>query len=165
MNNHSPNNTRTPATDTAPGIVAPGAPKLSNLLETANSNGSFKTFGRAVEQAGMSDQLCAIGPFTIFAPTDAAFEKLPSGRLDTLFKPENKDELVSLVNYHVLDGRRAIGEIGKWKTATTRQGQSAPIAMAGKNVSIDGAVVTNADIGASNGLLHGIDKVNEPTRQ
>jgi uncharacterized surface protein with fasciclin (FAS1) repeats len=162
MNNTNQGNTRSPS---APATATASSSQLPNLLETANSNGSFKTFGRAVEQAGLSDKLCATGPFTIFAPTDAAFEQLPSGRLDSLFKPENKAELASLVNYHVLDGRRAVGEIGKWKTARTMHGQAAPIQMAGKDVSIDGARVTSADIDASNGFLHGIDKVNEPTRQ
>jgi uncharacterized surface protein with fasciclin (FAS1) repeats len=135
-----------------------------NLVDTAAANGSFKTFGKAIERAGMSDTLRGVGPFTIFAPTDAAFDKLPSGKLDNLFKPENKEELTSLLNYHVVSGRKLVADIGKWESAKTVNGQSAPITMAKDQVSIDGALVTSADIGSSNGILHAIDKVNIPTK-
>ena len=135
-----------------------------NLVDTAAANGSFKTFGKAIERAGMSDTLRGVGPFTIFAPTDAAFDQLPSGKLDNLFKPENKDELVSLLNYHVVSGRKLVADIGKWEAAKTVNGQSAPITMAKDKVSIDGALVTSADIGSSNGIIHAIDKVNIPTK-
>ena len=140
-------------------------PSTKNLVDTAAANGSFKTFGKAIERAGMSETLRGTGPFTIFAPTDAAFDKLPAGRLETLFKPENKDELVSLLNYHVVAGRKLVADIGKWETAKTVNGQSAPIKMTDDKVSIDGALVTSADIGSSNGVIHGIDKVNVPTKQ
>ena len=140
-------------------------PSTANLLDTAAANGSFKTFGKAIERAGMSDTLRGVGPFTIFAPTDAAFEKLPAGKLETLFKPENKEELVSLLNYHVVSGRKLVADIGKWQAAKTVNGQSAPIKLADEKLSIDGALVTSADIGSSNGIIHGIDKVNIPTKQ
>src|SRR5688572_3513260 len=133
-----------------------------NLVDTAAANGSFKTFGKAVERAGMSDTLRGEGPFTVFAPTDAAFEKLPSGKLDNLFKPENKEELVSLLNYHVVNGRKSVADVGKWEAARTVNGQSAPITLANDKISIDGAQVTSADIASSNGVIHGIDKVNIP---
>ncbi|HET6603594.1 MAG TPA: fasciclin domain-containing protein [Xanthomonadaceae bacterium] len=133
-----------------------------NLLDTAAANGSFTTFGKAVESAGMSDTLRGSGPFTVFAPTDAAFDKLPAGKLDYLLKPENKDELASLVGYHVLKGRKLMSEIGQWDTARTFNGLAAPVKLANDKVSIDGAVVTSADIGSSNGVIHGIDKVNIP---
>ena len=136
-----------------------------NLVDTAAANGSFKTFGKAIERAGMSDTLRGVGPFTIFAPTDAAFEKLPAGKLETLFKPENKEELVSLLNYHVVSGRKLVADIGKWEAAKTVNGQAAPIKLTDNKVSIDGALVTSADIGSSNGVIHGIDKVNIPTKQ
>ncbi len=136
-----------------------------NLVDTAAANGSFKTFGKAVERAGMSDTLRGTGPFTVFAPTDAAFDKLPAGKLEDLFKPENKEELVSLLNYHVVNGRRPSKDIGKWEAARTVNGQSAPIKLAGDQISIDGALVTSADIDSSNGVIHGIDKVNIPTKQ
>ena len=140
-------------------------PSTANLLDTAAANGSFKTFGKAIERAGMSDTLRGVGPFTVFAPTDAAFDKLPAGKLEDLFKPENKEELVSLLNYHVVSGRKLVADIGKWQTAKTVNGQSAPIKLADEKLSIDGALVTSADIGSSNGIIHGIDKVNIPTKQ
>jgi uncharacterized surface protein with fasciclin (FAS1) repeats len=136
-----------------------------NILDTAAAKGSFNTFGKAVERAGMGDTLRGTGPFTVFAPTDAAFEKLPAGRLEVLFKPENKQELVSLLNYHVVNGRKSMADVGKWEAARTVNGQSAPIKMTGDKVSIDGAQITSADIDSSNGVIHGIDKVNIPTKQ
>ena len=135
-----------------------------NLVDTAAANGSFKTFGKAIERAGMSDILRGVSPFTVFAPTHAAFEQLPTGKLEELFKDETKEELVSLLNYPVVSGRKPIADIGKWEAARTVNGQSAPITMIKDKVSIDGALVTSADIGSSNGVLHGIDKVNIPTK-
>jgi uncharacterized surface protein with fasciclin (FAS1) repeats len=107
----------------------PSTTSDKNILETAAAKGSFKTFGKAVEQAGMGDTLRGTGPFTVFAPTDAAFEKLPAGRLEVLFKPENKQELVSLLNYHVVNGRKSMADVGKWEAARTVNGQSAPVKM------------------------------------
>ena len=140
-------------------------PSTKNLVDTAAANGSFKTFSKAIEQAGMSDTLRGAGPFTVFAPTDAAFDKLPAGKLENLFKPENKDELVSLLNYHVVSGRKSVADVGKWEAAKTVNGQLAPIQLTDNQVIIDGAHVTTADIDSSNGIIHGIDKVNVPTKQ
>jgi len=140
-------------------------PVPQNLVDTAAANGSFNTFSRAVETAGLGDSLRAVGPFTVFAPTDAAFEKLPAGQLETLFKPENKAELASLVNYHVINGRKLVGDMKSWVTTRTVNGQSVPIKVTSSTISFDGATVTAADIGSSNGVIHGIDKVNIPTRQ
>ena len=140
-------------------------PNNKNLVDTAAANGSFKTFGKALDRAGMTETLRGAGPFTVFAPTDAAFEKLPAGKLESLFKPENKEELVSLLNYHVVSGRKTTADVGKWEAARTVNGQSAPIILKDDQLSIDGALVTSADIGSSNGLIHGIDKVNMPTKQ
>jgi len=137
-------------------------PSTQNLVDTAAANG-YKTFGKAIERAGMSDTLRGVGPFTVFAPTDAAFDKLPSGRLETLFKPENKEELVSLLNYHLVSGRKLLADVGKWAAARTVNGQSAPIKLTDSQLSIDGACITTADIASSNGVIHGIDKVNIPT--
>jgi len=133
-----------------------------NLVDAAAANGTFKTFGKAIEKAALGDTLRGPGPFTVFAPTDAAFEKLPPGKLEHLFKPENKEELVGVLNYHVLKGQKSAADIGKWDSARTVQGQSAPIKLADGKVSIDGANVTVADIASSNGVIHGIDKVNMP---
>ena len=146
-------------TDTTP------TPTLKNLVDTVAANDSFKTFSRAVENAGLSDSLRATGPFTIFAPTDAAFEKLPAGRLDKLFQPENKAELASLVNYHVINGRKLVGDMKSWVTTRTMNGQSAKIKTENRNICINDATVTSADITSSNGVIHGIDTVNIPTMQ
>lgn len=143
----------------------PSAPSTLDLIDTAAANGSFKIFGRAIQQAGMTDTLRGEGPFTVFAPTDAAFDKLPAGKLDTLFKPENKDELVSLLNYHVIRGRKTTSDLGKWEQARMVNGQSAPIKLVDRRVNIGGAQVTSADIASRNGLIHGIDTVNIPTKQ
>lgn len=143
-------------------VAAKAAPATMNLIDTAAANGSFKTFGRAIEQAGLADSLRATGPFTVFAPTDAAFAKLPAGKLDSLMKPENKDELAGILNYHVVKGSQSAATIGKWDSARTLQGQSAPIKMADGKCSVDGAIVTQADIASSNGVIHAIDKVNLP---
>ena len=140
-------------------------PNGKNLVDTAAANGSFRTFGKALDAAGMTETLRGTGPFTMFAPTDAAFEKLPAGKLESLFKPENKEELVSLLNYHVVSGRKTTADVGKWDAARTVNGQSAPIILKDDQLSIDGALITSADIGSSNGLLHGIDKVNIPPKQ
>lgn len=133
-----------------------------NLLDTAAANGSFKTFARAVNQSGLKDTLAGPGPFTVFAPTDEAFAKLPPGKLEEWFKPENKAELTSVLNYHLVNGRRSKADIGKWEAARTVNGQPAPVQLAGDRLSIDGAEVTQADIASTNGVLHGIDKVNIP---
>ena len=136
-----------------------------NLIDTAASNGSFKTFGKALDRAGMSDILREVGPFTLFAPTDAAFQKLSSEQLEGLFKPENKEELRSVLNYHLVNGRKLAADIGKWEAARTVNGQAAPVTLSEGRLSIDGAVVTSADIGSSNGVIHAIDKVNFPNKQ
>ena len=137
-------------------------PSSQNIVDTAAANGSFKTFGKALERAGMSDTLRGTGPFTVFAPTDAAFDKMPAGRLETLFQPAHKEELVSLLNYHVLKGSKLVADIGKWASARTINGKEAPIMLTGDQVSVDGAQITSPDIATSNGVIHGIDKVNVP---
>ena len=141
---------------------SPNTPSSLDLIDTAAANTSLKTFSRAVHLAGMEDALRADGPFTLFAPTDAAFEQLPPGKLDSLFEPSNKSELVSVLNYHVLKGRRSTEDVGNWKAANTVNGQSAPVQKADGKVTIDGAHITTADIQSSNGVIHAIDKVNIP---
>lgn len=154
--NTTPSGTSTAAVANTPGTL--------DLVDTAAANGSFKTFGRALQQADMIDTLRGEGPFTVFAPTDAAFDKLPAGTLETLFKPENKQELVSLLNYHVIRGRKSTSELGKWLQAKTINGLGAPINVVDRRVNIDGAQVVRPDIPSANGVIHGIDKVNVPTR-
>ena len=136
----------------------------SNIVDTLAADDSFKTFGKVLRKAGLEDTLRGVGPFTLLAPTDAAFDKLPPGKLDNLMKPENKEELVSILNHHVLAGRSSVADMSKLTMAKTLGGQSVPIVSSGSRVKVDGAELTSRDIQSSNGVLHGIDKVNMPTR-
>ena len=145
-----------------PGNTIPQGAK--NLVETAAANGSFNILGKVLRQAELDDTLRGAGPFTLFAPTDAAFAKLPPGKLDELMRAENKDELVSILTYHMIPGRSTTAEVGKLNTAKTVNGMLAPIALKGTKVTFDGAEVVAPDIFSSNGVLHGIDRVNIPTR-
>ncbi|MES5814760.1 fasciclin domain-containing protein [Pseudoxanthomonas sp. Soil82] len=133
-----------------------------DILATFAQKGTFKTFASAVEKAGLTDMLGSPGPFTVFAPTDDAFAKMPAGKLDELFKPDNKEELAALVNYHLVKGRKSAVEVGRWEAARTVHGQNAPIQLSRGNLTIDGANVTSQDLESSNGVIHGIDKVNLP---
>lgn len=153
---------QTPTVSAAAGNPQSENAQGKNLLDTAAGQGSYNTFAKAVEQAGLAETLRGPGPYTVFAPTDAAFAKLPSGKLESLMKPENKTELASILKYHVLTGRKSAADIGKWDSARTMHGQSAPIKLTDGKFSIDGAQVTDSDMGSSNGVIHGIDKVNLP---
>lgn len=135
-----------------------------NIVDMLAADDSFKTFGKVLRKAGLEDTLRGSGPFTLLAPTDAAFDKLPPGKLDSLMKPENKDELVSILNHHVLAGRASAADMAKLTTAKALDGESLPIVASGSKIKIDGAELTSRDIQSSNGVLHGIDKVNLPTR-
>lgn len=136
-----------------------------NVVDNAAANGSFKIFGKALRESGLAETLKGAGPYTLFAPTDAAFEALPAGKLDTLLKPENKKELISILNYHVLAGRSSAAEIGKMTEAKTENGAMAPIKLEAGKVTFGEAGLVSTDIASSNGVLHGVDKVNIPTKQ
>ena len=133
-----------------------------NLLGTLKSNKSFETFANAIDKAGLAASLDGTDQYTLFAPTDEAFSALPAGALDRLLEPANKDELASLVNYHLVSGRRTTSDVGKWQAARTMHGQPAPVRVSEGQLSIAGAQVTRPDILARNGVIHGIDKVNIP---
>ena len=135
-----------------------------NIVDMVAADDSLKTFGKVLRKSGLEDTLRGAGPFTLLAPTDAAFDKLPPGTLDNLMKPENKDELVSILNHHVLAGRSSAADMAKLTMARTLGGDSVPIVSSGSKVKVDGAELTSRDIQSSNGVLHGIDKVNIPTR-
>ena len=137
---------------------------VHDLLQTAAAKGNFQTFARAVEAAGLRETLAGPGPFTVFAPTDEAFAALPAGKLEELMRPERRSELASVMKYHVMTGRKTAKEIGHWDSARTVNGLSATLKMVGRQVSIDGAHVTSPDIDASNGYLHGIDRVMLPAQ-
>ena len=137
------------------------APSM-DIVDTASSAGSFNTLVAAVKAAGLVDTLKGKGPFTVFAPTDAAFAKLPEGTLASLLKPENKGKLKAILTYHVLSGKVASGDIaGKTLSVPTVQGSKVSV-NATKGVMVDNAMVTKADIMASNGIIHVIDTVILP---
>ena len=135
-----------------------------NIVETAAANGSFHTLGKALEAADLTNVLKGTGPYTVFAPTDAAFEKLPKGTLENWLKPENKDELISVLKYHVLPGRASVQEIEKLTAPKMMQGQTATITKVGDKLRIGGATITGAELTSSNGIIHMIDAVIVPTK-
>lgn len=135
-----------------------------NLVDTAAANGSFHTLGKALEAAELTHVLSGSGPYTFFAPTDAAFDKLPKGTLENWLKPENKAELVSVLKYHLLPGRTTAMEVEKLTAPKMMQGQSATVKKEGDTLSIGGANITQRDIVSSNGVIHAIDTVIVPTK-
>lgn len=136
-----------------------------NLVDTAAAHGNFHTLGKALEAANLSTVLKGSGPYTVFAPTDAAFEKLPKDTLSNWLKPENKAELISVLKYHVLPGRASASDVEKLTTPKMMQGQTATISKEGDKLRIGEATITQADIASSNGVIHQIDTVNVPTKQ
>jgi uncharacterized surface protein with fasciclin (FAS1) repeats len=141
---------------------AKGSESTSDIVDTAVSAGSFKTLAAALKAADLIDTLKGPGPFTVFAPTDEAFAKLPPGTVDDLLKPENKEKLRAVLTYHVVSGKVAAADAMKLTSAKTVQGQELTISTEGGGVKIDGANVTKADIAASNGVIHVIDAVVLP---
>ena len=133
-----------------------------DIVDTAVSAGSFKTLAAALQAAGLVDTLKGAGPFTVFAPTDEAFAKLPAGTVENLLKPENKAKLQALLTYHVVAGKVMASEVVKMKSAKTVQGGSVTIAARGGKVKIDNANVVKTDVAASNGVIHAIDTVIMP---
>jgi uncharacterized surface protein with fasciclin (FAS1) repeats len=138
------------------------AKSAPTIVGVASSNADFETLTAALTAAGLVGTLEGEGPFTVFAPTDAAFEKLPAGTLDDLLKPENKDKLVAILTYHVVPGSVKAADVVKLTSATTVNGQDVAIAVDGGTVKVDGATVTATDIAASNGVIHVIDSVILP---
>lgn len=136
--------------------------KAADIVDTAASAGKFTTLVAAVQAAGLVDTLKGDGPYTVFAPTDAAFEKLPAGTVDNLLKPENKELLVAVLTYHVVPGKIMAGDIaGKKTEVDSVQGDALSID-ATDGVMVDNAMVIAADIEASNGVIHVIDAVVLP---
>ena len=133
-----------------------------DVVDTAVAAGQFKTLAAALTAAGLVDTLKGPGPFTVFAPTDAAFAKLPPGTLDTLLKPESKAKLTAILTYHVVAGKVMAADVVKLKEAKTVNGAMVAVKVDGGNVMINNAKVATADIGASNGVIHVIDTVLLP---
>ena len=138
--------------------------KAKNIVDTAAGAGQFNTLVTAIKAAGLAETLSGKGPFTVFAPTDAAFKKLPAGTLDDLLKPENKAKLASILTYHVVPGKVMSSDLSGTMTPKTVEGSTVKID-ATDGVKVDGATVTTADVAASNGVIHIIDTVIMPKSQ
>jgi uncharacterized surface protein with fasciclin (FAS1) repeats len=133
-----------------------------DIVDTAVAAGQFKTLAAALTAAGLVPTLKGAGPFTVFAPTDEAFAKLPKGTVEDLLKPENKAKLTAILTYHVVAGKVMAADVVKLTSAKTVQGGSAKVSMMSGGVMIDAAHVTSTDIAASNGVIHVIDTVLMP---
>ncbi len=133
-----------------------------DIVDTAVGAKSFTTLVAAVKAAGLVETLKSKGPFTVFAPTDEAFKKLPEGAVESLLKPENKDKLVAVLTYHVVPGKVMAADVVKLKNAKTVQGGEVDIVVADGKVKVDNANVVKTDIECSNGVIHVIDAVILP---
>jgi uncharacterized surface protein with fasciclin (FAS1) repeats len=134
-----------------------------DIVDTAVAAGQFNTLAAALEAADLVDTLKGDGPFTVFAPTDAAFAKLPAGTVESLLKPENRDQLVAILTYHVVPGKVAAADVVKLDEAKTVNGKGVQITVADSGVQVDNANVIKTDIEASNGVIHVIDTVIIPS--
>ena len=132
------------------------------IVEIAAGAEDFSTLVAAVKAAGLVDVLSSKGPFTVFAPTNEAFAKLPEGTVESLLKPENKDKLIAVLKYHVVPGKVMAKDVVKVDSAKTAQGSSVTVTVEGKPVKVDNATVVKTDIEASNGVIHVIDTVIIP---
>lgn len=133
-----------------------------DIVDTAIAANDFNTLVAAVKAADLVDTLKSDGPFTVFAPTDAAFAKLPAGTLQDLLKPQNKHKLASILTYHVVPGKVMASEVVNLSKAKTVNGQSLDVKVMNGQVMIDSATVIKADIECSNGVIHVIDSVVLP---
>lgn len=134
----------------------------SNIVEIAVAAGSFETLVAAVEAAFLTEALASPGPFTVFAPTDAAFAALPAGTVESLLLPENRDQLVDILTYHVVAGKVTSDQVTGLSSATTLEGSDIDIAVVNGAVKINNATVITPDIMATNGVIHVIDSVLLP---
>jgi uncharacterized surface protein with fasciclin (FAS1) repeats len=143
--------------------VAGDSVETNDLVDTAVAAGQFKTLAAALEAAGLIDELKGTGPFTVFAPTDEAFAKLPAGTVETLLKPENKEKLKAVLLYHVVPGNVTADQVTKLngRSVKTLQGSSVKVKTS-HGVRVDNAKVTQTDVKASNGVIHVIDTVLMP---
>jgi len=133
-----------------------------DIVDVAASNDDFSTLVAAVKAAGLVDTLKGEGPFTVLAPTNAAFAKLPEGTVENLLKPENKDQLTAILTYHVIPGNNPASTVVTLDSAPTVNGQSVSISVDNGTVTINNATVTATDVEASNGVIHVIDTVLIP---
>lgn len=141
-------------------LMAAPTPNDGNIVEVAIGAGNFTTLVAAVQAAGLVDTLSSEGPFTVFAPTDEAFAKLPAGTVEALLN--DKEKLAAILTYHVIPGKVMAADVVNLSSATTVNGQSVQIRLQDGKVMIDNATVTATDIAASNGVIHVIDTVILP---
>ena len=142
-------------------LVSTFAFAADDIVATAKSTGTFKTLCAALEAAGKTEMLQEKGPFTVFAPSDEAFAKLPAGTVDTLLKPENKEKLAGILAYHVIAGNIKAADMQS-NMVKTANGANLDIKVTEASVTVNGAKVVKADVMASNGVIHVIDTVLMP---
>ncbi|HTO87035.1 MAG TPA: fasciclin domain-containing protein [Thermoanaerobaculia bacterium] len=135
---------------------------MENIVQTAIQAGGFKTLVKAVQAAGLVETLSSPGPFTLFAPTDGAFARLPAGVLEELLKPESKDKLTGILTYHVIPGKKTAAQVTALSSADTVNGKPLSFDTKEGAVLVGGARVVQADLIASNGVIHVIDSVVVP---
>jgi len=143
------------------GLLFGSALAADDIIDTAKSTGQFKTLTAALDAAGKTSMLKEKGPYTVFAPNDAAFDNLPKGTVEDLLKPENKEKLGKILAYHVVEGK-VMAEDVKTMMAKTANGAELDIKISGDTVMVNNAKVVKADVKASNGVIHVIDKVLMP---
>ncbi len=145
----------------ATAFAMPAAAQEKDIVDTAVAAGTFNTLAAALTQAGLVETLKGPGPFTVFAPTDAAFAALPAGTVEDLLKPENKDKLTAILTYHVVPGKVMSTDLTEGMKAATVNGAEITITLDG-GPKVNGVVISGADIAASNGVIHVIDSVLMP---
>lgn len=133
-----------------------------DIVDVAVAAGQFNTLAAALDAAGLIETLKGDGPFTVFAPTDDAFAKLPAGTVESLLQPENKDQLIAVLTYHVVPGAVMAADVVKLNAASTVNGADVSIKVVDGSVLVDNATVVKTDIAASNGVIHVIDSVILP---
>src|SRR5215213_10851302 len=144
------------------GLSTARAADSKDIVDTAVSAGSFKTLAKALDAAGLVQTLKGPGPFTVFAPTDEAFAKLPAGTLENLLKPENKDQLKRILTAHVVSGKVMAADVIKLPSAKAVSGDTITITTGHDGVMVDQAKVAKTDVAAANGVIHVIDTVMLP---
>ena len=151
------------STYASPATAAPAEKAAGkDIVDTAVSAGSFNTLAAALKAAGLVETLKGDGPFTVFAPTDEAFAKLPAGTIETLLKPENKEKLTQILTYHVVAGKAMSSDLKDGQKVATVNGKNASVKISGGKVTVGEANVVKADVAASNGVIHVIDTVLMP---
>ena len=144
------------------GLALSAAFAADDIVDTAKSTGKFKTLTAALDAAGKTEMLKEKGPYTVFAPSDDAFEKLPKGTVEELLKPENKAKLGKILAYHVIAGKAVMAADVRTMMAKTANGAELDIKVKGDTVMVNDAKVVKADVKASNGVIHVIDTVLMP---